>query len=64
MKVDADVLLPFTSFCSEGIITREVKEDRSFDTEILIIYLGTIRATVMSHQIYQLPSVVEMIVVL
>lgn len=63
MKVDADVLLPFTSFCSEGIITREVKEDRSFDTEILI-YLGTIRATVMSHQIYQLPSVVEMIVVL
>lgn len=31
MKVDFDVLLPFTSFCAEGITTREVKEHRFFD---------------------------------
>ena len=60
-NVDDDVLLQLPSFCVEGITTTEHKEG---DIRNLNNVFGNDRSNSISHQVYQLPTIVEIIGVL
>lgn len=61
-NVDDDVLLQLPSFCVEGITTTEHKEEG--DIRNLSNIFGNDRSSIISHQVYQLRTIVEIIVVL
>ena len=61
-NVDDDVLLQLPSFCVEGITTTEHKEEG--DIRNLNNVFGNDRSNSISHQVYQLPTIAEILVVL
>lgn len=61
-NVDDDVLLQLPSLCVEGITTTEHKEER--DIRNLNNIFGNDRSNSISHQVYQLPTIAEILVVL
>ena len=61
-NVDDDVLLQLPSLCVEGITTTEHKEER--DIRNLNNIFGNDGSNSISHEVYQLPTIVEILVVL